>query len=64
MGKTEFYDEPVAFRYFMCMYYAVMIVGSNELYPTSVLQKVYVAIMTLLGNLIIANIIGEMAVLM
>lgn len=48
----------------MCMYYSVMIVGSNELFPTSIIQKIYVAVVTLIGNLIIANIIGEMAVLM
>lgn len=48
----------------MCMYYAVMIVGSNELYPTSVLQKAYITFLMLIGNLIIANIVGEMAVLM
>jgi len=46
------------------MYYAVMIVGSNELYPTSVLQKAYITFLMLIGNLIIANIVGEMAVLM
>ena len=48
----------------MCMYYAVMIVGSNELFPTTIFQKIYVSVVTLIGNLIIANIIGEMAVLM
>lgn len=48
----------------MCMYYSIMTVGSNELYPTTTLQKFYVAIMMLVGNLIIANIVGEMAVLM
>jgi type III secretory pathway component EscS len=46
------------------MYYSIMTVGSNELFPTSTLQKAYLALMMLVGNLIIANIIGEMAVLM
>jgi len=46
----------------MCLYYSVMIVGSNEVYPTNVFQKIYVSIMMLVGNLIIANIVGQMAV--
>jgi len=46
------------------MYYSIMIVGSNELFPATTLQKFYLAISMLVGNLIIANIVGEMAVLM
>ncbi|CDW81634.1 UNKNOWN [Stylonychia lemnae] len=64
LGKTDLYEKPVSFQYFMCMYYAIMIVGSNELFPATTFQKFYLAIMMLVGNLIIANIIGEMAVLM
>ncbi len=41
-----------------------MIVGSNELFPTSILQKVYLTLMMIIGNLIIAIIVGEMSVYM
>jgi type III secretory pathway component EscS len=64
VAKTDLYEQPVEFQYFMCMYYSIMIVGSNELFPTSTIQKIYLALMMLVGNLIIANIVGEMAVLM
>lgn len=40
-----------------------MIIGSNELFPTSVLEKVYLVLLMIIGNLVIANIVGEMAVL-
>ena len=37
IAKTYIYEETVAFQYFLCFYYTIMIVGSNELFPTSVL---------------------------
>lgn len=64
IAGTDLYEQSVAFQYFMCMYYSIMTVGSNELFPATTFQKFYLAIMMLVGNLIIANIIGEMAVLM
>ncbi len=45
------------------MYYQIMIIGSNELFPTSVLEKIYLVLLMIIGNLVIANIVGEMAVL-
>ena len=63
-GGTDLYEMSITFQYFMCMYYSIMIVGSNELFPATNFQKFYIAIMMLVGNLIIANIVGEIAVLM
>jgi hypothetical protein len=37
LSETDLYEKSVPFKYFMCMYYSVMIVGSNELFPTSIL---------------------------
>jgi len=64
LAHTDLYERPFVFQYFICFYYAIMIVGSNELNPTSVLQKWYLALMMLIGNLILANIVGEMFLLM
>lgn len=37
VAETKLYEQSVAFQYFMCMYYTIMIVGSNELFPTTTL---------------------------
>lgn len=36
-GRTDLYEQTIAFKYFLCMYYTIMIVGSNELFPTNTL---------------------------
>lgn len=38
--------------------------GGNDLFPTNTFQKGFVAFGTIIGNIINANIFGEMAVLM
>lgn len=47
----------------MCMYYSVLLVGGNELSPSNNVEKFYGAFIMLIGNLVNANIFGEMAVL-
>ena len=63
-GMTDLFERDVPYQYFMSMYYSVLVVGGNELAPANKYQKIYAAIIILVGNLINANIFGEMAVLM
>jgi hypothetical protein len=63
---TDLYKNTtsVSYKYFVSMYSNVLMVGGNELFPVSSFQKFYVAFGTIIGNIINANIFGEMAALL
>jgi len=62
-GEAMIYDNDFKYQYFESMYQAVLMLGGNEIGPVSEIEKAFVALIMLAGNIINANIFGEMAVL-
>jgi len=62
-GKTNLYWEDLTYKYFLSMYYAVLMLGGNEMGPRTNFELGFVGYIMLAGAIINANIFGEMAVL-
>ena len=59
---TDEYDDIQ--RYFICMYYCVLILGGNELGPQKIEELYYIVFANILGAIVNAQIFGELAVLL
>ncbi len=50
-------------RYWVCMYYMVLVIGGNELGPQCIEQYIFIVSVNLTGAIMNAIIFGELAVL-
>jgi hypothetical protein len=62
--QTEFYEQPLSFRYFSCMYHSVLLLTGNDVGPRGYTQTIFATSTVLLGAIINANIFGELAVIL
>jgi len=56
-------ETSISFKYLTAVYYAVCMLGGNELGPVTTFESFFIASIMLSGAIINANIFGEMAVL-
>ena len=59
-SKTNFYDEPIMFRYATCFYYAVLTMMGNEIGPRNTVQTIVAAFIIITGAITAAFIFGNM----
>lgn len=62
--KTTFYEEDFIFRYLSSLYHAVQTLVCNDIGPRDNIQLVFLTICLMMGAIINANIIGELAVIL
>ena len=62
--KSNFFEDDVFRQYWVCLYYSVLIVGGNELGPSSDLELFFIVSANLIGAIVNAQIFGELAVLL
>jgi hypothetical protein len=61
---TEIYDEKAIFQYFTSLYYSVLLLAGNDMFPQGELQLCFATFMLLAAAIINANIFGNIAVLL
>lgn len=60
---TDIYTQVTSVKYFSAMYHAVLMLGSNEMGPTTTFEGAFISCVLVLCIIVNSNIFGEMAVL-
>ena len=65
MGEpTDIYNRENIFQYAISLYYSVLMLAGNDLFPQGTLQVFFATFLVLAGAIINANIFGNIAVLL
>ena len=59
--EADFYNDPLIHRYFIAIYYAVLILTGNDVTPVGTFQIAFIACFITIGAIINASIFGNMA---
>lgn len=62
--ETHFYQDDLAFQYFLSMYHAVLLLTGNDIGPRGYAQTIFCAVIVTVGAIVNANIFGELAVIL
>ena len=60
---SDLYQQDVLYMYCTCIYYAVLTMTGNDIFPYGTAQIGFVALSIIAGALINANIFGSMAII-
>jgi hypothetical protein len=60
---TDIWEQPLARKYWMTLYHAVLLLTGNDIGPRGDAQVIIATVSLILGAFINANIFGELAVL-
>ena len=61
--ESDLYSQDVLYMYWTCIYYAVLTMTGNDIFPIGPTQIGFVALSIIAGALINANIFGSMAII-
>ena len=62
--KTDFWELTQNKKYWVCSYYAILMIVGNEGGPKTPMQTLYCAVVVILGSIVTAFIFGNMAALL
>jgi len=59
----DLFSDPLSRQYFISIYYSVLLMTGNDVFPADDIQVFFVVLANTFGAILNANILGNMAVL-